>query len=396
MSGQRLEQICVSSTIKGRKLLICAIYIPPDRSQDVGVINDHLASMNELCNKCSNDDVILTCGAYNQPHMRWRSIDNVIQCDSSQLPSSSSTLLDGMDYLCLNQRNLVHNPLDRILDLIFCSPDIDIDVYYCPASLLPLDSHHPSLEIYLPARVVCVEAIERRVDRPLNFRTIDFAALLAYLSTVDWDMISAINDVNEMAERFNSILNDWLVTNVPRIKPPVSPVWSSHRLRTLKRARNACQRQLRRQRTLTNRQCFQQASNAYRSLNASLYKNYVFRVQSALKTNPRSFWHFVNSKRKNSVIPMNVHLNDITATSATESSQLFAEHLASVFAENPASRSEIEEAIRDVPVDMVDLGIFVVNPEMVSLAAEKLKRSLTPGPDGLPAVVICRCIAILA
>lgn len=33
---------------------------------------------------------------------------------------------------------------------------------------------------------------------------------------------------------------------------------------------------------------------------------------------------------------------------------------------------------------------------MVSLAAKRLKCSFVPGPDGLPAVVICRCIAVLA
>lgn len=53
---------------------------------------------------------------------------------------------------------------------------------------------------------------------------------------------------------------------------------------------------------------------------------------------------------------------------------------------------KIEEAIRDVPLNMVELGLFTVNPEMVSLAAKKkLERSFVAGPDRLSAVVICQC-----
>lgn len=396
VSAQSLEQICVSSTIKGRKVFMCAIYIPPDRSQDVNVINDHLSALNELCEKCSLGDAVLVCGDYNQPRMNWCLVDNTVQCNSRQLPLASSTLLDGMDYLCLAQRNLVRNQLDRTLDLVFCLSECVADVDCSLAPMLPVDSHHPPLEISLPACLVRDERIAQpQENRPLNFRQIDFDALLDYLLIIDWNEIFLSNDIDQVAENFCSILNNWLALNVPRIRPSVSPAWSTPRLRELKRARNACQRKLRRQRTPSNKRKFQRASNAYRFKNASLYKLYILRVQRDLRRNPRGFWRFVNSKRKSSAIPTNVFLNEQCARTAVESSQLFARHFEAIFAANTASIQEVADATRDVPADVVDLSAFTINPDMVLLAAKKLKRSYVPGPDGLPAIIICRCISAL-
>ena len=198
-----------------------------------------------------------------------------------------------------------------------------------------------------------------------------------------------------MAEKFCYILNDWIVCHVPRTRPPVSPAWSNSRLRSLKRVRNALQRKLRRQRTPDNKRDFQSASNAYRSLNATLYKTYVLRVQIKLRANPSGFWRFINSKRKSAAIPKNVYFENQVSASALELSQLFAKHFASVFEANCASELEIVEAIRNVPSDLIDLGVFAVTSDMILSATKKLKRSYVPGPDGLPAILICRCIGNL-
>ena len=396
VNGRSLEQVCVSATIKGRMVSFCAVYIPPDKSQDVATINEHLYSVQELCNSSADGDAILVCGDYNQPRMHWCLNENEIRCDGSQLPFASGTLLDGMDYLCLVQRNLVPNHLDRILDLVFCSPDCNADVSRCSSPWLPVDSYHPPLAISLPAGEVCSEPIPRHQERPLNYRRINYTALSDYLFTVDWNAHFVSGDVDEMADRFCSVLNDWFTANVPRIQPRASPAWSTNRLRVLKRARNALQRKLRRQRSDSNKRNFHQASNAYRHLNATLYKSYVLRIQFSLRRNPRGFWRFVNSKRTTAIIPSNVYLNDSSATSVSSSCELFAKHFASVFATNSTSRSETEHAASDVPVDTVDLGMFEISPETVTSAANKLKCSFAPGPDGLPAAVICRCVGALA
>ena len=183
---------------------------------------------------------------------------------------------------------------------------------------------------------------------------------------------------------------------MPRVRLPVSPAWSNSRLRHLKRERNAYQRKLRRNRTFINSSNFHRAVVAYRHLNARLYKTYVLRIQNNLRRNPRGFWRFVNSKRKSTSVPPNMYLNDQVATSAAECSKLYARHFANVFSNNCTSPQEAEIAASDVPIGLINLPMFIVTPDMIVVAAKKLKCSYSVGPDGLPAVVLCRCIASLS
>lgn len=401
INGHGLEQICVSCAVKGKNLWICAVYIPPDRSNDASIINNHVASVDELRAKASFEDVLLVCGDFNQPRMRWTKDINGIYCENRcTLSTTSCSLLDGMDYLNLSQANLVRNSLDRTLDLVFHTSDLEIDVTISSAPFLPVDIYHPPLIITLPAATVCHESIERvNVDQLPNYRKIDFTALSEYLSNVNWMSILAdvnSNDVDNMADAFSEVIRTWLLTNVPRKRAAVTPVWSTPRLRELKRRRNCFQRRLRCQRTEDAKRNFRNSSNAYRHLNTALYKSYVVRIQSSLRRNPKNFWSFVNSKRKSSSIPTNVFFNETSSDSAVTSSELFARHFASVFAPICSTQYEAELATSDVPADIVDVDTFVITPELVTTAAKRLKCSYSPGPDGIPAVVLHRCIVSLA
>ncbi|XP_055538290.1 uncharacterized protein LOC129725902 [Wyeomyia smithii] len=297
-----------------------------------------------------------------------------------------------MKYLHMTQANWHRNEYDDTFDLVFCSSNCKTSVDIAAAPLLPIDPPHPPLEISVPVQQTC------RVDdrnpfcnkRILNFGKIDYGELRGYLSTVDWDCLNACQNVNDMAASFCSIVQQWLQMNVPSKRRPFSPAWGTPLLRELKRERNACQRKHRVLRSSYSKIGFQRASKAYRKLNSALYKAYVMKMQFNLRRNPKSFWKFVNSKRKNSTVPCNVVLDDIEAKPA-ESSELIAKFFASVFDETPAYEFEAESASSDVPMDCINLTSFVVTPAMVISAAKKLKSSNSTGPDGIPSVMFCRC-----
>ena len=120
------------------------------------------------------------------------------------------------------------------------------------------------------------------------------------------------------------------------------------------------------------------------------------RVQTELRRNPKHFWNFVNSKRKCSSIPSVVCLDEVESTSTFESCELFAKFFASVFAENIASDEDAEIASVDVPENLVDLGTFLVTPDMIITASKRLKKSYSAGPDGIPTAVFSYCAAALA
>ena len=398
-NGSNLEQVCVSVTVRGVKLLLCVVYIPPDKSNDATIIDTHIASVSELCSNSSAADIVLVCGDYNQPRIVWtKSDDGIIHTSSSQLPAASAALVDGMDFLNLCQASLQLNHLDRSLDLIFCSPEQQCTVDTCAAPLLPVDPHHPPLILSMPAdrNNSTADVLVMNETRALNYRKIDLIAFSEYLLNIDWDTLFSVDDVDDLAGSFCETLCQWLSSNLPLVKKPASPPWATPHLRALKRVRNACQRKHRSRRTNETKNKFKRASADYRRLNSSLYKHYVMRVQIDLRRNPKHFWKFVNSKRKCSAIPSNVCLDGIVAVSDVDSCELFAKFFASVFADNTASVLDAEAASEGVPLNMLDLSTFEITAEMIIAAANRLKSSYSPGPDGIPAVVFARCARALA
>lgn len=185
--GDCLEQVCVSAIIKGTKFLLVAVYIPPDRSRVIKFIDEHILSIRELRDKGSPDDRILICGDYNQPLISWANGDDgLLNCNSLPLPPASAALVDGFDFLNLTQANPLRNHLERTLDLVYCLPEQTISVHRAVSPLLPVDLHHPPLDIFLPTPIRSIEVPAANVGvAPLNYRRINFEALAEHLSSLD-------------------------------------------------------------------------------------------------------------------------------------------------------------------------------------------------------------------
>ncbi|XP_053686411.1 uncharacterized protein LOC128735952 [Sabethes cyaneus] len=286
VSGRCLEQVCVCATVRGKKFLICGVYVPPDRSNELETIEAHISSVSELCRKCSADETVLVCGDYNQPRICWTDGPDEAQlARNSYLTNASAALIDGMDYLNLRQANLHRNHLGRVLDLVCCSLEQQLDTDVCVAPLLPVDLHHPPLVMPMKAAEMnkCSSLVNTiGSSTALNYRKLNFDAFSDYFSNFNWGAMLANNNVDDMASYFCNTICQWLNANLPVAKRPVSPPWSSPHLREFKRERNFWQRKHRLCKTALVKQNFKRSSDAYRRLNATLYKSYVMRVQIEL------------------------------------------------------------------------------------------------------------------
>ncbi|XP_053699023.1 uncharacterized protein LOC128745994 [Sabethes cyaneus] len=339
-NGATIEQVCVTTTIHGRKFSLCAVYLPPDKSREVAAFEQHVASIRDICDNAAPNEIILVCGDYNQPHLHW-------------------SINDGC------------NHLNRTLDLVFTSSD-SVDINECAAPLLRVDPLHPPLVLSIS---FSADAAARNVDtsaeHSLNFRKIDFDVLLDYLSGLNWNAILNYSDVDDKAESFCSCICEWLSLNVPVSRRPNSPAWSTAELRRLKRQRLS--------------------KTKLMAIQIGL-----LRVQSNLRHNPKCFWNFVNSKRKNSAIPSLTFLDNEQSSSEWETCEQFVKFFASVFVSDVTLDQKIEQAIVDVPANIVDLDTFEVTQPSILAAINKMKSSFSPGPDGIPAVVYRRCATSLA
>lgn len=289
--GRYLEQICVACTVQGMQLFICAIYIPPDKSRLVDVMETHVASIRELCDLQQDDGAVLVCGDYNQPRLKWLRKEEETVVSESQITPSSSALIDGMNFLNMHQYNSITNQLGRTLDLVFGSDNLRLTVDESVTPLLRVDNHHPPLVISIPT-AECTplrNSTSNHRSHMLNYRRIDFDALQSFLEGFDWDSRLNNLEIDDMTTVFCNVITEWLDTNVPSKRKPVSPAWSTPLLRDLRRKKNSCQRKLRCNRNYANKRNFNIASQAYRKLNSTLYRSYVQRIQFSLRSNPREF-----------------------------------------------------------------------------------------------------------
>ncbi|XP_062714028.1 uncharacterized protein LOC134290835 [Aedes albopictus] len=260
-NGRRLEQVCVSANVRGTRFLMCNVYIPPDKSRDADLLEEHIATVREICDYASPGDIVLVCGDYNQPHIAWAKDDSgtIRFVCSSQLSPAGTSLVDGMDFLNLIQANTQLNHLGRTLDLVFASDVSRVSVDASEESLLPIDTHHPPLNIRINIATESTRFSPLTSNGALNYPKIDFDCLSAFLSDLDWNCIYDCTDINDMAFNFCNTICQWLNENAPLKKKPLSPPWSTPLLRKLKRERNKWQRHLRSHKTTFAKSNFKRA-----------------------------------------------------------------------------------------------------------------------------------------
>lgn len=237
-----LEQLWVSLNGGSRKIVFGVVYIPPDESCSVSLIEHHVNCVCEISEKLQPQDFLLMFGDYNQPGLLWKTSDSGTVCvdsDASTFSVANTALIDGMAILDMTQMNNLPNRMNRTLDLLFVNSSApnQCDVMLAADMLVDADEFHPPVSVSLkcPPLVRFTEIVN---DEKLDFRRTDYAGLNAALMAVDWSFLE-LSNVNRTVELFNQCVNNLLVQFVPKIRKKQRPVWSNSRLRRLKRIRAA-------------------------------------------------------------------------------------------------------------------------------------------------------------
>ncbi|XP_055615153.1 uncharacterized protein LOC129761455 [Toxorhynchites rutilus septentrionalis] len=391
-----LEQLWVKITTPHRSLSVGVMYLPPDRKSDSNSINNHISSIGDVLSRLEQNDLALVLGDYNQSGLIWNVSANdhpTIDVIRSNIPASCCTLLDGFSLHNLMQINKVTNNINsRILDFVLMNEAAvtECSVIEALEPLIGLDNYHPALEIHINLSIpVCFDNTTE--VRELDFRRTDFVELRLSLAQADWQFLDTCPSIDEAVNYFEEVVRRVISDCVPLSRPAPKPAWSNARLRHLKRLRSRALRKYCNTRNSIAKYLLSVASKEYRTYNRFLYKRYTRRIQDNLRCNPRQFWSFVKTKRKEDGLPLEIHLGNRIACSSIEKCKLLAEHFRSVFNDRFASSIQIGDAIRDTPRDIFDFDIATISSACVESAIKKLKFSNTAGPDGIPSCVLKNC-----
>ncbi|XP_062710811.1 uncharacterized protein LOC134288896 [Aedes albopictus] len=307
-----VEQLWVAISTVDAKIYVCIVYIPPDRVNDISLIESHIDSLNWVVSQMAPRDNVVILGDFNMSTISWQRDPRgaFFPCSSrSSLGEPSRELLDAYCTAGLKQMVGVENENNRSLDLCFVSNELTVDcmVTQAPAPLVKIERHHLPLLINLekkPHR--CFHDTSESIT--YDFSRAKFDEMDGFLARVDWNGILSNSDVNLAASVLLYAI-DQLLYAIDQFVPkkskrePSKPAWSNADLKNLKRVKQAALRRHSKYRTDSTRTCYLEANTSYKQLNDRLYNAHLVRLQNNLKSNPKSFWRHVNDQRKETGLP---------------------------------------------------------------------------------------------
>lgn len=214
-----VEQIWLAITLFDRNLYLCVIYIPPDRTRDVSLIEAHTDSVSSIVDRASSMDDIVIVGDFNMPGVCWKSSNNGFlypDAAHSTLNMGMVSILDRYSTATLKQINYIVNENGRSLDLCFVSScDTAPPISLAPAPLVKIVAHHPPLHLSIEKR-----SIDEAKDNPApvvyDFRRADYDSITRLLFTLGWENILDRNDVSASTQTLSHILLYAIDRHVPK------------------------------------------------------------------------------------------------------------------------------------------------------------------------------------
>ena len=394
---ENIEQVWVSIQLADRKMFICVVYFPPDRTRDKQLIDSHLESVIAITSRAKPCDEIIVIGDFNLSGLYWRSSSDGFlypDPDHSSFHSCALDLLDGYNAATLQQINNKCNENGRCLDLCFVSTsDTAPSIEFAIAPLVKPVPHHPPLVLTIDNRH-CIDYKGPSHQTRYNFRQADYDGLLTALLNIDW--VGTLNSaaIDDAVHQFCLITNELVDRFVPKIRigSQKKLPWQSSELRRLKAVKNAAFKRFSSNGTLSLREHYRQVNYDYKRLRRRCYSNYRRQMERKLKSDPKKFWKFVNEQRNESGLPSSMQLADIKADNTTDICKMFAKKFASVFCVDSLTARQVSEAASNVSLYGHSITSINIDDNEILAAASKLKHSYSPGPDGIPATLIKKCI----
>ncbi|KAL1378995.1 hypothetical protein pipiens_015226 [Culex pipiens pipiens] len=391
-----LEQVAVRVKVRNHIVYVCCIYIRPNGPPEVYA--SHGTAVQELLDLSTHDDSIIVTGDYNLPHLSWTFDDDVngfipLNASSEQeLALTENVVATGLLQICS-----LMNANGRILDLAFVNDAHSVELIEPPSSILRTDRHHKPFVLRVDFLDVPDEATGNYEMEP-DFRRCDFDLAAEALSIIDWDAILLDRDTNAATTILYDVLYEIVRQFVPVRRIPCNrteklPWWNAD-LRNRRNILRKARKKLFRASTPENRATVEHLEAEYESLQDSSFREYLNRVQVDLKENPSSFWRYVRSRKRSSVLPARISFNNTTAENPADAANIFADFFSNVYETTAPAASA--DYLNTLPTHDLQYSQPEFSQVDVQTALDVVDPSKGAGPDRLPPAFIKRLSAQLA
>ena len=330
-----IEFVGVSIELGISKLFVTCSYIPPSSSLDI--YNQHLSAINLITEKMKDSDRILILGDFNMPSIRWLPMpDSEALIPLPSEMNSTQYTFDVINSLCdlnLYQINSVKNSLGKILDLAFVNITQHFDIFRIPPICTPEDIYHPTLYISMTHSYVIEESQSDSFKTVLNYKKTNFRKFNTLISSVNWASVCLCKDLEYVIDKFYDILNRFKLECVPttRVKNSNKYPWITSELSSLKNSKNKLFRKYKKSGLTIDYTNYSVARSKYTLESRRLYNLYLDKIKNNFKSNPKSFYDFVNLKRKVSSKPSVLKYNNKEFVTGTDIAECYTDFFATTY-----------------------------------------------------------------
>ena len=194
LNCESLEQTVIRLALPLQTLFLCCVYIRP--VSDPAVYTTHASAVQQVIDLSKQSDSILVVGDYNLPNLIWFHDDDT----DSLLPINASseqevTLVESMLSLGLIQVNELPNAFGKLLDLVFVSDNVSVELFEPPCPLLKVDQHHNPLLMKLEYKTVPSENLFEP-EAVFDFKKCNYTTLNERILAVDWLTLLDVPSIN--------------------------------------------------------------------------------------------------------------------------------------------------------------------------------------------------------
>lgn len=393
ISSIDLEFICVLIKINTKKLFITCSYIPPNSNQLV--YSEHVAAINSVVSSASSNDFMLVVGDFNLPFVKW----DFVPDSPNLLPISSNswtdTFFNALSDLCLFQLNSIRNINDKLLDLVFVSDPAECQISRIPPVTTPEDRYHPTLEIICPLPNDAVHEPLHVNTKCFNFKKSNYAQLNLLFAKINWNNIISVKvgtpdyidrAVQTFYDTIYTCMNKCIPQHIP-YKHSGSP-WCTRELSRLKNIKNKVYKKYKISGSAVHYEKYSVYRAEYNLLNKLLYESYLSKIKNNFKCDPKSFYKFVNSKRKSTAYPSTMKYGGRESADDKEICNMFADFFATTYSDVQYDDTEA------YPYQIRSHGLIslpTIDSSAIKNGLKKLKLSYSDGPDRIPSCILINC-----
>lgn len=385
-----IEFVAVKIRLRCKTLFISCSYIAPCSA--VQTYAEHVSAIKTSFVTSKSSDILAVFGDFNLPTISWNQSLDSNNLEPIVVNGCVNECIESLLSYGLCQVNHIYNPYGRLLDLIFVNQPSEVSLFSSIPVAYPEDRYHPTIELQIVLPSISLPVAPRVIEskREYCFSKTDYVRLNSLLSAVQWDYVFSSDNLDVNIRAFYETLHACISQTVPKASyhRDTGPPWNNGNLARAKNRKSKLYKRYTKSRASIDFCNYTIARSEYNIVNKRAYGEYLVSMKGRLRNDPKSFYKFVNSKRRSSGLPNSMKFGPNVANDDMSISNLFADFFSTTYSEKKYDHSV------SYPYDVFEsypINVLSVSETTVLDALRRLRITYSPGPDGIPSNILKFC-----